>query len=324
MSQVIASTDARRPRSRRASASTPQTPAERLRDTTAALRVSFTWFGTRKTLTPEQKNQAAESFGAEGQFLTAGKKLLDSKHPAFRAVNAVKHEVVTFWRGVSLPFPEPGIRLIRQQDVSAVQVQLTTLKAELTEAVEQLDQQYDALKATARERLGTLFNPADYPDSLRSLFDVSWDFPNVEPPSYLEQLSPELYRQESQRVTARFDEAIQLAETAFIEELSRLVSHLTERISGSEDGQPKVFRDSAIANLTEFFQRFRELNVRSNAQLDDLVEQSQRVIRGVEPQTLRDNETVRLHVATQLSAVQSVLDGLMVDRPRRNILRRPR
>jgi len=29
-------------------------------------------------------------------------------------------------------------------------------------------------------------------------------------------------------------------------------------------------------------------------------------------------------VATQLAGVQSVLDGLMVDRPRRNILRRPR
>ena len=183
----------------------PRTPAEQLRATMAALRVSFMWFGIRKTLTPEQRSQAAESFGAEGQFLSAGKKLLDSKHPALRAVNAVKHEVVTYWRGVSLPFPEPGIRLIRQNNVSAVQVQLTTLKAELTEAVEQLDQQFEAMKATARERLGSLFNPADYPDSLRSLFDVSWDFPNVEPPSYLQQLSPDLYRQESQRVAARFD-----------------------------------------------------------------------------------------------------------------------
>ena len=323
MTQMVEPRPARRPRSR-TSASASQTPAERLRETMAALRVSFVWFGTRKTLTPEQRSQAAESFGAEGQFLSAGKKLLDSKHPALRAVNAVKHEVVTYWRGVSLPFPEPGIRLIRQQDVSAVQVQLTTLKAELTEAVEQLDLQFDALKATARERLGSLFNPADYPDSLRSLFDVTWDFPNVDPPSYLEQLSPELYRQESQRVAARFDEAVQLAEAAFIEEMSRLVSHLTERISGSEDGQPKVFRDSAVSNLTDFFQRFRQLNVRSNAQLDDLVEQSQQIVRGVEPQSLRDNESVRQHVATQLSAVQSVLDGLMVDRPRRNILRRPR
>ena len=309
----------------RPAASRPsRTPAEQLRATMAALRVGFTWFGIRKTLTPEQRSQAAESFGAEGQFLSAGKKLLDSKHPAFRAVNAVKHEVVTYWRGVSLPFPEPGIRLIRQQDVSAVQVQLTTLKAELTEAVEQLEQQFEAMKATARERLGSLFNATDYPDSLRSLFDVSWEFPNVEPPSYLQQLSPDLYRQESQRVSARFDEAVQLAEAAFLEEMSRLLSHLVTRICGSEDGQPRVFRDTAVENIREFFQRFRELNIHSSDQLDQLVEQSQRILNGVEPQALRDTAQLRQRVAGELSAVQSVLDGLLVDRPRRNILRRPR
>jgi hypothetical protein len=42
------------------------------------------------------------------------------------------------------------------------------------------------------------------------------------------------------------------------------------------------------------------------------------------PQQLRDDMPLRQRVATQLSAVESVLDGLLVDRPRRNILRRPR
>jgi hypothetical protein len=54
------------------------------------------------------------------------------------------------------------------------------------------------------------------------------------------------------------------------------------------------------------------------------VADAQRVIRGVEPQALRDNEGLRQHVATEMSRVQSALDGLLVDRPRRNILRRPR
>ena len=45
------------------------TPAERLRTTMAACRVQFTWFGTKKSLTAEQKAQAAEPFDAEGQFL---------------------------------------------------------------------------------------------------------------------------------------------------------------------------------------------------------------------------------------------------------------
>ena len=61
---------------------TANIPAERLRTTMAAVRVSLSWFGTRKTLTPEQVAQAADTFGAEGGFLSAGKKLLDTRHPA--------------------------------------------------------------------------------------------------------------------------------------------------------------------------------------------------------------------------------------------------
>jgi hypothetical protein len=128
----------------------------------------------------------------------------------------------------------------------------------------------------------------------------------------------------SQRVAARFNEAVQLAEQAFIEELSALISHLTERLSGGDDGRPKIFRDSAVENLTEFFERFRHLNIGSSQELDNLVAGAQRVIRGVEPQDLRDSRNLRQHISTQLAGVQSVLDGLLVDRPRRNILRRPR
>jgi hypothetical protein len=82
-----------------------------------------------------------------------------------------------------------------------------------------------------------LFNPLDYPNSLRGMFDVSYDFPSVEPPDYLRQLSPQLYQEEAQRVAARFDQAIELAEQAFTEELSKLVSHVSERLSGSDDGK---------------------------------------------------------------------------------------
>jgi hypothetical protein len=293
----------------------------RLRASTAAIRLSFTWFGTRKTLTPKQKAQAADTFGAEGEFLSAGKKLIDTRHPDFKAVTSVRGRIVSYWRGISLPYPEPGIRLIRQDDVGPVNKQLTTLKADLQEAVDHLDRHFASLKSAARERLGSLYNSADYPESLKGLFDVTWDFPSVEPPSYLQRLSPELYEQECRRVTAQFDEAVQLAEQAFLQELSQLVSHLTERLSGTEDGKPKVFRDSVVENLTEFFERFRRLNIRSNDQLDEIVAQAQRVVRGVEPQALRDNVNLRNRVTSQFSSVQSVVDGLLVDRPRRNILR---
>ena len=299
-------------------------PSQRLRTSFAAVRIAFTWLGTRKTLSTEQKAQAAETFGAEGEFLSAGKKLLDTKHPAFKAVTGVRSRIVSLWKGMSLPYPEPGIRLIRQDRIDTFTEQLTNLKVELDESVWRLDEHYAELKSAARDRLGSLFNSADYPESLRGMFQVTWDFPSVEPPDYLRQLNPDVYRQECERVASRFDEAVQLAESAFVEELQSLVSHLTERLAGQDDGKPKVFRDSAIENLTAFFERFRELNIRSNEQLDDLVGQCQQVVSGVEPQTLRDNQVLRTSVASELSQVQNVLDDLLVDRPRRNILRRPR
>ena len=156
------------------------------------------------------------------------------------------------------------------------------------------------------------------------MFAIEHDYPSIEPPNYLRQLSPELYEAECQRVQARFDEAVQLAEAAFMEELAKLVDHLTERLNGDVDGKPKVFRDTAITNMTEFFERFRALNVRSNEQLDDLVTNVQQVVQGVQPQQLRDSQALRQQVSTQMAAVQSGLDQLLVDRPRRNIQRRPR
>jgi hypothetical protein len=188
--------------------------------------------------------------------------------------------------------------------------------------VQNLDRHFGELKQAAAERLGSLFNPSDYPETLVGLFDVAWDFPAVEPPDYLVALAPQVYEQERARVAARFEEAVQLAEQAFTEEFARLVEHLTERLTGAnDDGTPKVFRESAVGNLVDFFGRFRELNVRSNPQLDALVEQARQAVRGVAAQDLRDGEGLRQRVAAGLSSVQSSLDALLVERPRRRILR---
>ena len=297
-------------------------PADRLRTTMAACRVAFTWWGIQRALTAEQKAQAAQAFDAEGQFLSAGKRLLDTKHTAFRAVTAIRSKITDYWKGLSLPFPEPGVRLIRLDGVESFDRQMADYKAELDDAVANLDRHFDELKRAAAHRLGSLFNTSDYPETLLGLFGVAWDYPAIDPPDYLVQLAPELYQREQERVRARFEEAVRLAEQAFLEDFARLVGHLTERITDTnEDGSPKVFRDSAVQNLDEFFERFRSLNVRSNQQLDDLVAQAQRAVRNVGAQDLRDSASLRSDVATQLSRVQASLDAMLVDRPRRRILR---
>ena len=86
--------------------------ANRLRTTMAAVKLAFTWLGVRKTLAPEQRTTAARAFHADRELLSASKLILDTKNPAYRAVAAVRSEASTYWRTVTLPFPEAGIRLL--------------------------------------------------------------------------------------------------------------------------------------------------------------------------------------------------------------------
>jgi hypothetical protein len=296
--------------------------ANRLRTTMAAVRLSFTWLGVRKTLAPEQRTTAARAFHADRELLSASKLILDTKNPVYRAVAAVRSEASGYWRTVTLPFPEAGIRLLPQNSLGLFAQTMQTYRERLQEAARELAGQYDTIKSEAQRRLGSLYNASDYPQKLDGLFDLEVSYPTIEPPNYLMALHPDVYQQEQARVRERFESAVELAEQAFATELQRLTAHLAERLTGLHDGQPKVFRDSAVENLREFFERFRRLNIRSSPELDALVEQAQQTINGIEPQTLRDSNRLRAMVANDFSRVEAAVGEMLVDRPRRNILRR--
>jgi hypothetical protein len=296
-------------------------PAQRLRRMAAAVRVHFTWWGVHRTLTAQQKEEVGLTYDADSRFITAGKKLVDVRHEAFRRLTSLRTRIVNDWRGLTLPYVDAGVRLIRQAEVEGFVQTLEELRTELVQAEAELNAVYDQIKAQARERLGRLYNAGDYPPEIRGLFNVEWDFPSIEPPSYLMRLNPEIYQQEQDRVARRFEEAVRLAEQAFISEFARLVSHLTERLGGGENGERRIFRDTVVANLTEFFERFKQLNVGSSQELDQLVEQAQQLVQGITPQDLRDNDGLRRDVAAQMTQIESQLDDMIIDRPRRQIIR---
>jgi hypothetical protein len=296
--------------------------AQRLRTTMAPVRLAFTWLGVRKALAPEQRTTAARAFHADRELLSASKLILDTKNPAYRAVAAVRSEASGYWRTVTLPFPEAGVRLLPQNSLGLFAQTMQTYRERLQEAARELAAQYDAIKSEAQRRLGSLYNASDYPTTLDGLFDLEVSYPTIEPPGYLMALHPDVYHAEQARVRERFENAVELAEQAFATELQRLTAHLAERLTGLHDGQPKVFRDSAVENLREFFERFRRLNIRSSPELDMLVEEAQHIITGIEPQQLRDSVRLRQMVARDFEQIQASVGELLIDRPRRNILRR--
>lgn len=307
-----------------------QNAAETLIADFRATRVSFTCWGVKRALSDDQKSQAADAFGADAGFLSAGKKIIDTKHKAYSAVSKIKSRLAREWHECTLPYPEPGLRLIREQDVVVFNDRLEAGRVELLAAVDDLQGAYLELKCKAQAKLGTLYNASDYPASVIGLFDVAWEFPNVTPPEYLRMLNPKLYEAERQRIVARFDEAVTLAEQAFVGEFEQLVSHLAERLTGTnDDGKPKAFKDSTITNLRDFFEKFSHMSIKSNDQLETLVGQAQALVSGIDPSSIRPEsgevtaaqQVLRDHIANNVGKIAEQLNGMMINKPRRRVIR---
>jgi hypothetical protein len=132
--------------------------------------------------------------------------------------------------------------------------------------------------------------------------------------------NPELYTQEQTRIQRRFETAVIMAENAFAEQLQEMVAHLIERLTDEPDGTKKTFKASAIENFKEFYENFRRMNVRSNAQLEGLIRQASDLVAGVEAKELRTNDDLRRNLSQQMTTVKTALNNLITNAPRRRVL----
>jgi hypothetical protein len=298
-------------------------PAEVLEVQFTACSVAFKpWWSNSKGLNKEQKKQAAQPFNAH-QIKGGAVNLCPPDHAALKALTTIRNECRKYWYENSLPYPQDGLRLIRRPMLSEMRARFDKFAMAIDPATVALDYARYEFMDWAKAENGNLYDPTDYPQTWQGLYQIESGFPSVTPPDYLRQLDPEAYERERLRAMARFDQAVELAEQAFTSELAELVEHLTEKISSTgKNGRPQIFRDSAVENLADFFQRFRRLNVRSNAQLDALVETAQAALDGVSAQDLRNSAGLREATARRLGEVREALSGMIEEAPRRSLNRR--
>lgn len=293
--------------------------ANELRQTMGAVKLSFSWLGTQRKLSDVQTKQAADTFHAATDLVTASKRLIDTKNATYRTLTAIKSQAGGYWRSMTLPYPQDGIRLMKQSDMPAFEEKMREFKEQLAAAAANLQLEYEAIKVSAREKLGDLFNFDDYPTTLDGIFEIRWEYPPVEPPNYLMTFNPELYAQEQTRIQQRFETAVTMAEDAFAEQLNNMLEHLIDRLTDKPNGERKILHNSAVKNLVDFYNNFRQMNVRSNAELNRLIQRASDLVGGVSPDNLRQHKNIRETLAAQMSEIKTSLDTMVINAPRRRI-----
>src|SRR5262249_14362744 len=176
----------------------------------------------------------------------------------------------------------------------------------------------DDIVADAQKRLGRTFSVGDYPLDLSELYGIEVSFPNLRPSG---DLPPEIYEAQHQYLTAKIEEAAQLAQQSFTAQFAAMLAHLAERLKAGPDGKPRGFRDSVVGNLKEFFNSFAKLKLVDGDDLDGLIHQAKELVGGVSAQDLRDSPLLKQEVAQGLAKIEEQLAPLIVTAPRRRIIK---
>jgi hypothetical protein len=164
-----------------------------------------------------------------------------------------------------------------------------------------------------------LFSANDYPASFAGSIRISWAVFNFEPSDELLTLAPATYAREQARVRAQFESAVADFEAESRDQLAKLVDALLGKLTDAENGKKVVFTESATTNLREFFDRFESLNIRSNADLSQLIDSARDALGGVTMAQLKRSRASRRDVSATLETVREQLGRLTMAAPVRSI-----
>lgn len=291
----------------------------RLQEEYLICKVGVSRFGVTKAISEAKVEQAADLFDADTKSLRASKRLLDTQHPCYKAVSAVLRRVKNLHSGMTIKF-ENNERLIKASQLEQFSAAMDDLQKELDEALAELDEVYQQLKMTAREDLGDLYDPRDYPSSIKGEFEFCWSTYQFKIPESVKLLSPDLYDEQCRRLAQRFEDAAIAAEEAMAEELQGLIGVIFERLQPTEDGEkPKQFREASLKNMRDFLERFRMLNITGNEGLSSMVDAAENMIKGIDAKDVRKDHTIRETLRDNVTELRSQIDTMLTESPRRRI-----
>jgi len=194
----------------------------------------------------------------------------------------------------TLPWSDEGSRILPADNYFDYMSGMEQRKSKWENAVRDFIDSYPDLVNEAKIRLNGLFNPDDYPsiDNIRGKFDFRISIlPLPDSTDFRVSLSDH----ETVKIQADIEKRLNAAHDNAIKDLwDRLygsIKHISEKLKDPD----ARFHKTMISNLEELIDLLPRLNVTGNADLDLQIKEARKLIH--DPQTLRDNSTLRKQAA---------------------------
>jgi hypothetical protein len=251
--------------------------------------------------------------GADKAMMRVSKKLVSSAE--YDSIVKLQNRSRRWVEDNSVPsFFHRGVYLIATNSVERVERYLEKARTAMDGMVDEFITTYREQIVDARELLGPQFNQNDYPspDYLKNRFSIDWKYMAFDVP---DNLSEEMFRAEKKKAERVWAEATDSIKNCLRESFLTLINRATDKLVVQPGEKPKVFRDSLMNNIQEFFDTFSNRNIVNDTELGELVTKARSIL--VDPKLLRKDVSVRANVADQFDKVGKALSSMIIVKPSR-------
>ena len=205
----------------------------------------------------------------------------------------------------TLAWADSGARLLPSQLFMDYVGKIRGFKEQFGKLVKQLQADYPSEVATARSRLGTMYDPADYPAAweLSDRFGITVEFMPVPDGKdfrvdVADEMQDELRTSVTQAVAARQADAVKATYTRVQEVVSKIQARLSVHDA--------VFKDSLIENARDLCIVLSALNITDDPKIVEVQEAIERHLL-VDPESLRRDSVYRRRVADKAQGILAML-----------------
>lgn len=294
---------------------TPTANPDVLTAKTICLALKRSKFGNTKNT-----SMAPVEVNADKSLLKMSKRLLDS--PELKAID--QHDGKVQKRlsnlGHSAMF-KGGIYLISIPMVENVDLLMHEFAAERTVLVDAACHMYQTRVDETTARLKVVANPFDYPpvEAFRAKFSFTWNWITFDTPTRLKAISAALFEQERLKAADQLASLADECRNAMRAQMLKLVAHMKERLTPSEDGKTKKFTKGTVANLNEFLNMFEMKDITDDSDLGALVKQARAAMEGLDAKDLQSDELIRQKMQQVFGELETSLSTMVVTAGDRDI-----
>lgn len=199
----------------------------------------------------------------------------------------------------TLPYDDAGYRLLPTAMRDEYATEMAARQEKFNEIVSNFCVNYDAMREQARDRLGGMFDPLDYPNEavIRNKFSFSMAYRPLPRGEHLR--ATDLTEEDVAEMAAAIERDRAAADAEALkglwERLFTPVAHFVERLDKA-DG---IFRDTLVENLDTALQAVVDLNWCDDPDVEAARARVMEKLTGHAPDTLRDNRKLRADVAAE-------------------------